>query len=75
MPGGRREVRAAGGLSCRHGIEAGGECYGISGFQSRRLRMQMAPWFPRCLSGVWMEEIARPACSGTLGLPKRKRLC
>lgn len=26
--------------------------------------MQMAPWFPRYLSGVWMEEIARPACSG-----------
>lgn len=70
MPGGRREVRAAGGLSCRPG-----ECYGISGLQSRRLRMQVAPWFPRYLSGVWMEEIARPVCSGTLGLPERKRLC
>lgn len=58
------------GLSCRHG-----ECYQVWGPPNRKFRMQTAFWFSRCLSGVWVEEPARPMCSGTLEcLPRRKTL-
>jgi hypothetical protein len=47
-------VRAAVGLSCRHG-----ECYQVLGPPNRKFRMQTAFWLSRCLSGVWVEEPAR----------------